>query len=117
MGKILGANGRELESSVKSDVLATLDELDDLYYFVPPAGLYGQTGISDVLGLRRGLMFALEVKRDNLPDTTPTVPQRLFMADIRRAGGLAFRVDRSNIDTLRTRILRHCERYAAGSTR
>ena len=110
---ILGANGRELEKSVKRDLLDSIAEVEGLYSFIPPAGLYGETGISDVLGLLGGMMFALEVKRDDKPDTALTYPQRIFQANIRRAGGLALRVDRSNVDTIRDRVIQHCLKHAS----
>lgn len=104
--KRTNAEGRPLEWGVKDDVKAILDSLPYCFYFMPAAGVFGIVGISDFIGLCNGRFFALEAKRDDKP--LPTIPQRKFLAAIRRARGLALRVDSTNLSGLADRIRNHC---------
>lgn len=104
------AAGRPMEAGVKDDVARVLDSFRRCYYFMPPAGLFSRIGISDFVGLVEGLFFAIEVKRDEKPE--PHIPQRMFLAAVRRAGGLALRIDSTNVHRLRDRIETHMMNYA-----
>ena len=99
-----------MEAGVKDDVARVLDSFRRCYYFMPSAGVFGRIGVADYLGLVEGLFFAIEVKRDEKPE--PHVPQRMFLAAVRRAGGLALRIDSTNVHQLRNRIEAHLVNHA-----
>ena len=104
--KRFNKDGRPLEYGVKEDIKAVLDSLPHCFYFMPSAGVFGISGVSDFIGLCNGRFFAVEAKRDDKP--TPTVPQRIFLAAIRRARGFARRIDATNVHTLRQLLVAHC---------
>ncbi len=102
----VGANGRILEKAVKDDVKSFLDQLDCCFYFMPSAGVFGIVGISDIIGLCNGRFFALEVKRDGKAEAT--IPQKIFLAAVRRARGFAAIVDSENFEHVKVAFVRHC---------
>lgn len=46
---------------------------------------YGMKGSADIIGVCRGIMFALEVKQ---PGRYPTPDQKAFLAEVTRCGGI-----------------------------
>jgi len=61
------------------------------HWKVYTGGMFGQTGVCDLVGCYKGRIIAIEVKRPG----HKTEPKRLekqkkFLADVRSAGGVAF---------------------------
>jgi hypothetical protein len=67
-------------------------------FWMPSAGMFGQSGVSDFLAVKRpGLFMAIETKYDDVV----TALQFKFLTDIHEAGHYAFLVDETNVDELR----------------
>lgn len=84
-----------IEKDVKAEVKKILNK-HGWFWFMPPSNAYGKSGISDFLGLRGGVMLALETKFDD----TPTALQQGFLSSIAAEGGFAFVVDEKRLDVL-----------------
>lgn len=92
------------ESKVKQKVKTLLNSYGRrLWYFLPSARAYGQTGIPDFICLFHGWMFAVETKAGN---NKPTAMQILQMDRIERCGGDTFVIREDTVyrlaDWLRT---------------
>jgi hypothetical protein len=67
-------------------------------FWMPSAGMFGRSGVSDFLAVKRPRLFmAIETKYDDV--VTPA--QFKFLTDIHEAGHYAFLVDETNVDELR----------------
>lgn len=54
-------------------------------------GMFGQTGISDILGCWKGRFIAIEVKRPgHKTESKRLMKQKKFIEDVKRAGGIGF---------------------------
>lgn len=73
------------EGDVKKAVKALLDK-HGWFHWMPPANMYGASGQSDILALKRGVFLAIETK---LKKKAGTVNQEDFMTAVRANGGLA----------------------------
>lgn len=51
------------------------------------SGVGAINGVSDILGVYKGRLFAIEVKSEK---GRPTLEQVVFIQDVRRHGGIAF---------------------------
>jgi hypothetical protein len=88
----------ESERWVKNQVNQILTETEWTYW-MPNAGVFGRSGVSDFLAIKRPRLFmAIETKYDDVV----TVLQFKFLTDVHEAGHFAFLVDETNIETLRT---------------
>lgn len=95
---------KDLQKSIK-------DYLELKGYLVikaPTAGIYkhdtgryiplGRKGISDLIALKKGIFYAIEIK---VPGNTPTLEQQEFLQEVEQKGGvalLAYSID----DVIRT---------------
>jgi hypothetical protein len=84
------------EGRVKKDIRKVLDSLNAWYYMPVSRGM-GVMGIPDFIGCLSGRFFAIEAKANG---GKPTLRQTLIMGAIRRAGGLVFIIDESNVEGL-----------------
>ena len=82
------------EAKVKKAVKKILDSLG-AYYFSPQSGIYGRSGVPDIVGCYKGCFFAIECKANG---GVPTALQLKEIQKIKDAGGAAFVVDEHNID-------------------
>ena len=73
------------EAKVKARIKKALNELGSCTYFMPPAGMYGQAGISDIIACCKGLFVAIEAKAKH---GRPTRLQIKFLERVAAAGGL-----------------------------
>lgn len=89
------------EGQVKSDIRVILDSLPKCWYFMPVAG-FSVYGIPDVIGCYYGCFFVIEAKATAA--LSPRLDQRLVMAAIRRAGGLAIRIHKDNVGQLKNML-------------
>ena len=90
------------EKKVKDRIRKTLEELG-AWYFFPPSNGYGRAGIPDVIGILRGVPFAIEAKAGK---NKPTMLQLRELERIQAAGGLALVVNENNVDELKTLLLK-----------
>lgn len=84
------------ESKVKRKVAEVIKK-HGAYSFFPAMGSFGRAGIPDVVGCYRGYFFAVECKAGK---GKTTALQEAELEKIRKAGGTAFVINESNIDTL-----------------
>lgn len=82
------------EAKVKTRVKRVLEELG-AYFFSPQSGIYGRSGIPDIVGCYRGKFFAVECKAGT---NTTTALQDKEIDKIRAARGMVFVVHERNID-------------------
>lgn len=82
------------EGRVKARVKNYLDRFG-AYHFSPQSGIYGRSGIPDIVGCLEGNFFAIECKAG---DNTATALQEKEVKKIRAAGGVAIVVNESNVD-------------------
>lgn len=86
------------EKRVKQQVVKQLKEFGgDVYYFFPATGGYGKSGVPDIMGCYKGLLFAIECKAGK---NTTTALQEKEIAAIRVAGGVAWVVNEQNVDSV-----------------
>jgi len=93
MSKMPKRARERLERPVKDDVKAALDEFG-WYWFMPPANMYGKSGISDILAIKAGVFLAIETKNK----TGVTENQRGFLNSIRAEKGFGFVVNRPRVE-------------------
>lgn len=86
------------EAKVKTRVKRVLEELG-AYHFSPQSGIYGRSGLSDIIGCYRDKFFAVECKAGT---NTTTALQDKEIDKIRAAGGMAFVVHERNFDEWET---------------
>lgn len=75
-----------LEEVIVKNILKYLNSLPQCWCFKVHGGPYQRKGIPDILGVFKGQLFALEVKR---PGEKATDLQKWCIVQIRNAGGLA----------------------------
>lgn len=83
------------EAKVKAKVKKGLKDIG-AYYAMPVTGGYGNSGVPDFLVCHKGGFYGIECKANG---NKPTALQQSNLENIRNAGGLAFVVDESNVDT------------------
>lgn len=81
------------EAGVKKEVKMILD-LIGAFYFMPPAGAFGRSGISDIIGVHKGKFFAIETK---FGKNTPTPMQLRFGAKVMEHGGMFMVINETNL--------------------
>jgi Holliday junction resolvase len=74
------------EGYEKDDICKHLDKLG-CFYFKPSMNGFGKSGVPDIVACIDGCFVGIEVKREN---KKPTPIQERRMAEIRKAGGVAF---------------------------
>ena len=77
------------EEKVKKAVRKILDARG-AYYFFPQAGIYGRSGIPDIVGCIAGTFFAVECKAGK---NMPTALQEKELLKIDEAGGYSWVVN------------------------
>lgn len=87
---------RTPEGRVKDRVTAILRELD-AYYYLPQSGIYGRSGIPDIIACINGRFVGIECKAGS---NTATALQLKEVGKINDAGGFAVIVNESNLDRL-----------------
>lgn len=85
------------EARVKDKIKKVLKEID-AYYVMPVTGGYGNSGAPDFLTCIGGRFVGIEAKAEG---NKPTALQLFNLSEIRRAGGLGFVIDETNVATLR----------------
>ena len=90
------------EAKVKKKVVAVLKEFE-AYYFYPLTGGYGRSGVPDIVGCYRGMFFGIECKAGK---NKPTPLQQKNLDDISKQGGLALIVNETNVDEVRSCLMR-----------
>lgn len=83
------------EDWVKKEIKLRLDCFPRMHHFMPPAGMYGRSGIHDHLITQESLSWTIEAKHGT---KTPTDNQIKFANAIRDAGGLSLKVSEFNLD-------------------
>jgi Holliday junction resolvase len=84
------------EAKVKATVVKILKQYG-AYYFFPATGGFGRSGVPDIVGCYRGLMFGIECKAGK---NKPTALQLRELAAISEAGARALVVNEDNIDAV-----------------
>ena len=84
------------EAKIKAKVTKLLQQVTDLYYWMPVPSGYGASTL-DYVGCYRGLYFSIETKA---PGKHPTARQSLVIGSIHRAGGKVFVIDSDNLSEL-----------------
>ena len=83
---------------MKAKVKKQLDALG-AYYFSPQSGIYGRSGVPDIIGCLGGKFFAIECKAGS---NTTTGLQDKELSRIRAAAGLAMVINETNIGEVET---------------
>lgn len=89
------------EGKVKAKVKKILAALG-CYYFSPQSGIYGRSGIPDIIGCHNGKFFAIECKAG---DNKPTALQEREIGTIMGCGGLALVVNETNVNRLQATLI------------
>lgn len=76
-----------LESTITSNIMKYLKTLDKCFCWKEHGGMYGCSGIPDIICCYHGKFIAFEVKR---PGNKPTKLQEKTIKDIQASGGQAF---------------------------
>lgn len=84
------------EGRVKAQVKHLLDARKPLLWYYMPVPLYNR-GIPDIVGVYRGVLFAIETKAGN---NKPTAIQNKVMRGIEYAGGRVLVVNEKNVDAV-----------------
>ena len=84
------------EGKVKQRVRELLEK-HEAYFFFPATGGYGRSGVPDIVGSYRGYFFAVECKAGK---GKTTALQERELRNIRRAGGVAFVINETNVEEL-----------------
>lgn len=90
------------EAKVKKRVREILKEMG-AYYAMPMGTGYGNAGTPDFLVCIEGRFVGIECKANG---NKPTALQLHNMMQIRKAGGFAFVIDETNVETLRKELER-----------
>ena len=90
---------KHLESDTKKAIKALLDE-HGWFWWSPPAGAFGVSGIADLQAVKAGMFVALEVKRGTAAPK-PTALQIGFLNSIRAADHFAFVVNDARVTHLK----------------
>lgn len=89
------------ENAAKRKVKRLLDSIG-VWYFSPQSGIYGRSGIPDIIGCYKGKFFAIECKAGG---NTTTALQDKAIQEITDAGGLALVINEQNVDRLLATII------------
>lgn len=89
------------EKKVKDKVVKILKK-HGIYYFFPATHGFGRSGVPDVVCCYNSLFMGIECKAG---DNKPTALQEKEMADIRKAGGVTFVINETNLTMLEQYIL------------
>ena len=81
---------KPLESNITKSILKYLRGLDGCFAWKEHGGMYGTTGIPDVICCYQGMFLAFEVKR---PGNKPTMIQQAMIDKMRQAGGKVYIVN------------------------
>ena len=84
------------EKKVKDKVVKLLKQYG-VYYFFPATHGFGRSGVPDVVCCVKGIFLAIECKAGT---NKPTALQEKEIADIRKAGGIAFVINELNLTLL-----------------
>ena len=89
------------ESKVKAKCVAQLKAMGALYFY-PVMGGYGTNGVSDIVACYEGLYIAIECKagKNKLSEL-----QKVFLENVKAAGGLALMINEENAADLTKLIL------------
>lgn len=90
------------EAKVKKKVKAVLESLG-AYYTMPVAGVFGRSGVPDILCCLHGRFVAIECKANGGKTTRL---QDSNLTAIAQAGGVALVVDETNISSLGADLLK-----------
>lgn len=90
------------EGEVKDDIKTMLAVLPHTWYMMPMGSGEQTRGISDFIGCTNGKFWAIEAKRDGRHK--PSLGQRLFLASVRRARGVAIVAHCDNLDVVEQRL-------------
>jgi hypothetical protein len=82
------------EARVKHKIKTVLN-LHHTYHFFPSMNGYGRAGVPDIIACVNGYFLAIECKAGS---NKPTALQKLELAAIMEAGGVALVVNETNID-------------------
>ncbi len=85
---------------LERDVKAAVKKLLTYYgwfHWMPPSNAFGRVGIADINAVKSGRFLAIETK---VGKNVPTAPQRLFLTNVRLAGGYAFTINETRIPLL-----------------
>jgi len=85
------------EKDVKKLVKAFFDA-HDWFWWMPPANMYGRSGISDFHAVKAGVFMVVETKFGKNP---PTAMQIAFLNSVRSQESFAFVVNELNVDYLK----------------
>jgi len=84
------------EKKVKDKVVKILKQ-HGIYYFFPATHGFGRSGVPDIICCAKGKFIAIECKAGT---NKPTALQEKEMADIRKAGGVTFVINETNLTLL-----------------
>ena len=83
------------EGQVKKEIKVYLDALPYTWYFMPWGSESQQRGIPDFAGLTNGRFWVIEAKAT--AKQRPTLLQKLCLAQVRRARGIALVIHSENL--------------------
>ena len=86
------------EKKVKRKIVALLKEYNT-YYFFPTTGVYGRSGVPDIIACCDGLFIGIEAKAD-MKKNKPTALQQMNLQAIKEAGGISIVIDANNLNDL-----------------
>jgi hypothetical protein len=95
------------EKKVKNKAVVQLKTLGT-YYFYPVTSGYGASGVPDIVGCYRGIMFGIECKANG---NKPTKLQEMHLAEITKNGGISMVVDETTVESLADTLRRIVEGY------
>ena len=95
------------EGKVKAAVKRVLDR-PGIWYYMPAQNGFGTKGIPDFLGTVNGEFFAIETKAGK---KRPTLLQQLTLDKIAAAGGAAFVINETNLESLTSWIALRLQRH------
>jgi hypothetical protein len=101
------------EGKVKNTIRDELKRIGAFFFF-PATGGYGASGIPDVVGCHRGVLFGLEAKAGK---GKPTKLQELQIRKINEAGGIALVVDETNAPSIGAWLEETIEMVLTGGVR
>jgi len=78
------------EKNIVESIRRYLKSVKDLFFWKEHGGIYGTSGIPDIICCYKGRFIAFEVKQ---PGNKPTILQQQVIKDIIRCGGYALKVD------------------------
>ena len=88
------------EAKVKRAVTSYLKNMG-AYYFYPVTGVYGASGVPDIIVCYEGKFIAIECKAGS---NKPTALQEKNLNDINKAGGFSMVINEDNVDDLMSSI-------------